>query len=97
VPQRADRTDVRRRASDHAAGLLTDRVDTAGHFVDCDDGRLEDGNSTAANEDEGVRRAEIDRELATPLETPLCHRPSLNGTGTSGWASRRAIDFHPLK
>ena len=88
---------MRRRASDHAAGLLADRVDSAGHLVDCDDGGLEDGNSTAANEDEGVRRAKIDRELATPLETPLCHRPSPNGTGTSGWASRCAIDFHPLK
>ena len=81
VPQRADRADVRRRAPDHAARLLADRVDPAGHLVDCDDRRLEDGNPAAANEDESVRRAEIDRELATPLETPLCHRPSLNGTG----------------
>jgi hypothetical protein len=50
-------------------------MDPAGYLVDCDDGRLEDGNSAAANEDQRVRRAEIDRELATPLETPLCHRP----------------------
>jgi hypothetical protein len=73
-----------RRASDHATGLLADRMDSAGHFVDCYDGRLENGNPTAPNEDEGVRRAKIDRELATPLETPLCHRPLSNGTRKSG-------------
>jgi hypothetical protein len=46
-------------------------VDSAGYLVDCDDGRLEDGNAASANEDESVRSAKIDRELATPLETPL--------------------------
>ena len=83
VPQRADRTDGRRRAPDHAARLLADRVDPARYLVDRDDGRLEHGNSLAANEDECVRRAEIDRELATPLKMPLCHRPSPNGSGMS--------------
>jgi hypothetical protein len=62
---------VCRRATDHAACLLTDRLNPARYLIDCDDGRLEDGDSAAANEDESVRRAEIDRELATPLETPL--------------------------
>jgi hypothetical protein len=62
-----------RRRSDHAARLFANRVDSAGHLVDRDDGRLEDSNPAAANEDEGVRSAKIDRELATPLETPLCH------------------------
>jgi hypothetical protein len=82
--KRADRADGRRRTSDHAARLLADRVDPAGYLVDRDNGRLEDGDSAAANEDERVRRTEIDRELVTPLKTPLSHRPSLNGTGASG-------------
>ena len=93
VPQRADRADARGCASDHPARVLADRVDPARYLVDRDDGRLEHGNSLAANEDECVRRAEIDRELATPLEMPLCHRPGFTLPGALPGRDRYPTPF----
>ena len=75
VAERADRADRRRRAPDHAASLLADRVNAPGYVVDRNDGRLEHRDALAPDEHERVRRAEINRKLTTSLETPLCHRP----------------------
>ena len=63
VPERPDRTDRGRRPADHAAGVGSDGLDPAGAVVDGDDGGLEDDDALAANEDERVGGAEIDRKL----------------------------------
>ena len=65
MPERADRTNRRRRAPDHPARILADRLHGIRGFVDSDDGRLEHDDPLAANEDERVRRAEVDRQLPT--------------------------------
>jgi hypothetical protein len=63
VAERPDRADRGRRPSDHPARVGSDRLHLAGPVVDRDDGWLEDDDSLAADEDERVRGAEIDREF----------------------------------
>src|SRR5205807_5803026 len=81
VPERTDRTDRRRRASDHSPRLFADRVHGIRGLVDRDDGRLEHDDALAANEDERVRRAEVDRQLPTTGETLQSHGPRMDSSG----------------
>jgi hypothetical protein len=73
MAERSDRSDVRRRAPDHAPRLVADRVHLAGPLVDRDDGRLEQHDPLVALEDNRVRRAEIDCELTLWAERAKPH------------------------
>ena len=64
VPEWTDRPDRGRRPADHPARVGSDGLHLAAQLIDSDDGGLEDDDPLAANEDERVRGAEIDRELA---------------------------------
>ena len=57
VPQRPDRADRGRRSADHAPSLFPDRVDGVRPLVDRYHRRLEDDDSTAAEEHQRVRGA----------------------------------------
>ena len=90
MPQRTNRTDRRRRAPDHPAGVLPDRLDTTRLLVDRDDGRFEDGDAATANEDQRVRRAEIDRKLATPMQASCSHSTPTNTSRVARTLSQAA-------
>src|SRR6266576_2336300 len=75
VPQRPNRPNRRRRSADHPLRVLAHCMDAAARLVDRYDGRLKDSNTLAANEHERVRRAEVDCQLPTTLETALTHKP----------------------
>ena len=64
VLQRPDGLDVAGRAADHPLGLGPDGDDGVGGGVDGDDRRLVEHDAAAAGVDEGVRGAEVDREVA---------------------------------
>ena len=66
VAKRPDRPDRGGRAADHLLRVGADRVDVAGRVVDRDDGRLEEDDPLAADEDDGVGGAEVDRHVAAP-------------------------------
>jgi hypothetical protein len=75
VAKRARRADVRRRAADHASGVLAERLHVAGSLVDRDHRRLEDDDPAAALVDDRVGGTQVDREAAVGqvLATPQPH------------------------
>ena len=73
VLQRPDRHDVARRPADHALGLDADSDDLAGVGVDRDDGRLIEHDASPADVDQSVRRAQIDRHVATEKRQLVAH------------------------
>ena len=76
VTKRPRRANVGGSASDHPTRVLTDGLDLSGALVDRDHRRLEHDDAVAAPIDDGVRRAEIHRQLtrrsppAQPDPTP---------------------------
>ena len=58
-----DRDDVAGRAAEHLLGGAADGLDLVGDLVDGHDRGLADDDAAALREHEGVRRAEIDREV----------------------------------
>ena len=63
------------RAPDHALGLGADRDDGVGRGVDGDDGRLVEQDAASAGVDQGVGRAEVDRQVtAEQVAAALRHQ-----------------------
>src|SRR5207249_509328 len=77
VPKRTDRANCGGCTPDHPASLLADRVHGIGGLVDRNHGWLEDDDALAANEDERVRRTEVDRQFSTTREALQSHGPRL--------------------
>ena len=65
VAQRPDGGDVRRRAAEHGVGGVADGLGLVALRVDGDDGRLVDDDAAPGSEHDGVRRAEVDCEVAS--------------------------------
>ena len=70
VSQRPAGSDRRRRASEHALGLIADRQHAPAFRVLRHHRRLGHRDAAAPHVHERVRCAEIDRELATTAKTP---------------------------
>ena len=70
VPERADRPDRGRGPADHPPRLGADGVHLARLLREGDNRRLEQDNPLAADEHQGVRRAEVDRQIAAAAEGP---------------------------
>jgi hypothetical protein len=68
VAQRPGGANRRRRAADHPPGLGADGVHLAGLLGDRHHGRLEEHDPAAADEDQRVRGAEIDRHVAAAAQ-----------------------------
>ena len=68
VAERPAGRDRRRRAADHALGLVPDREHAAGLGVLGHDGGLRDGDPVPADVNQRVRGSEIDREVVSPAE-----------------------------
>ena len=87
VLHRLDGDDVAGRAAEHLLGFVAHRLDAAGHLVDGDNRRLVDDDPLPARVDAGVRRAEVDRQVAreeredgTKAQRPCSfRRPSPDG------------------
>jgi hypothetical protein len=74
VAQGTDGLDVVGGAADHALGLGADRNDGVGGRVDRDDRRLVEQDAAPPRIDQGVRRPEVDREIAAQ-QVPAALRP----------------------
>ncbi len=59
-----DGDDVAGGAAEHLLGLFADGLDFIGDLVDRDDGGLVDDDAFAGGEDEGIRRAEVNGQVA---------------------------------
>ena len=75
VTEWAGGADRRRCAADHGSRLLADGEDLIRQLVDGDDRRLEEDDPFTAHEDDRVRRAQVNGDLAAPVGEELPQAP----------------------
>jgi hypothetical protein len=74
VLERPDRHDIARRAADHPLGLDAHRDHLAGVRIERDHARLVENDPPAAHVDQGVSRAEVDRQVTAEERQRIAHR-----------------------
>src|SRR5262245_48451929 len=97
VLQGLDDADVGRCPSQHPLGLAADGDDGAVGLVNGDDGRLAEDDTLATDEHEGVRRAQVDREVPRKRAQEH-HRLRPQGTGASMTTGRNfCAEARPIR